>query len=335
MFIKVLRRNVGTIIAAFGFILLTILTFGDIGDILSKEYWENVKNNLTSIGYMTVALTALQVVIKQGISEQALQKGMNTEKTSAKYEEHRALIASVQDKMIYIPYFLQIYNDRHTALRKRDFLLNNNFASERMLYASKKKKLIKLYNNIHTHMTVSGIKWATTEITYTKEGRIETLQEHRTKRAVRGIVTALIMMIAVVFITDGLFFRASGQPLWQKFVKLLSYVVSIIIGSIMPILREYEKGAFGIPNELDELNEIWREFKAWEVPSWVINEIAEIDEQREIKNDARKECTYSRGDIQTFKKEDKSFEDTITNNILDVSNTDPNIRGICDTKLSG
>ena len=56
----------------------------------------------------------------------------------------------------------------------------------------------------------------------------------------------------------------------EKVVKLTTYVISIAIGSFFSIIKEYEKGAFGVPNDLDEINEIWTEFGKWEVPQWVL-----------------------------------------------------------------
>ena len=47
------------------------------------------------------------------------------------------------------------------------------FLSEEALLASDNKKLIKSYSKIQTNITVDSIKWSTTEIIYTKNGRIE------------------------------------------------------------------------------------------------------------------------------------------------------------------
>ena len=77
MFIKTIRKNMGVIVAALGFFLLCIITFGDLGDFMTEEYWRNVRDNLMAIGYMSIALTLIQTVIRQGIAEQALQKGLN------------------------------------------------------------------------------------------------------------------------------------------------------------------------------------------------------------------------------------------------------------------
>ena len=38
-----LRKNIGTIIAILGFVLLCIMTFGDLGELASEAYWRNVK----------------------------------------------------------------------------------------------------------------------------------------------------------------------------------------------------------------------------------------------------------------------------------------------------
>ena len=85
--------------------LLCIITYGDLGEILTESYWQNVKENLTSIGFLSVALTMIQVSIKQGVSEQALQRGLNTTITAEKYKDHRNIIHRLSDKMIYLPYF--------------------------------------------------------------------------------------------------------------------------------------------------------------------------------------------------------------------------------------
>lgn len=321
--INLLRKNIGTIAAAFGFILLCVLTFGDIGDVLTEAYWINVKNNLTSIGFLSVSLTMIQVSIKQGIGEQALQKGLNTENTSNKYKEHRIIINRNNERMIYMPYFLQIYNERHTKLRKREFLVDNNFSSEEALYNNKKKSLIKKYENIHVYMTTSRIKWATTDILYNKYGQIITLAEHRTKRAIKGTVKGLVFMIGATLLTRGLFFEESDIPLGAKFVKLLSYVVMIMATSIFTVLREYEKGAFGVPNELEEINEIWREFESWKVPKWVADEIIELNLQKEVKDEQIKEIaerSNSRTDIQTEQKESEMAKNIGTDNVLDITN---------------
>lgn len=290
MFINILRKNIGTIVAVIGFILLSIITFGDLGEIMTQQYWENVRNNLTSIGFMSISLTMVQTVVKQGLSEQALQRGLNTEKTASKYEEHRKLITDCNGSILYLPYFLQIYNDRHTLLRKREFLANNGFTSEKNFYEIAKKSQIRKYEKIRTCLTVSNIKWATTDVVYDKNGRIQTLDEYRRKRIAKGIILALIFMIGATLITQGLFFNENNsQPLWQKFVKLASYVLTIAITSFLNIMKDYEKGAFGVPNELEEINEVWKEFKVWVIPDWVKKEVEEINNKsQEVKNEKEK-----------------------------------------------
>lgn len=321
--ISLLRKNIGTIIAGFGFVLLCIITFGDIGEILTEAYWQNVKENLTSIGFMSISLTMIQVTIKQGISEQALQKGLNTPDTTAKYKEHRQLIKDNNNRMIYMPYFLQIYNDRHTKLKKREFLVDNNFNSEQALYQSKNRKLIRKYRKIRIYITASRIKWATTDIVYNKHGQIQTLAEHRTKRTIRGTILGLVFMVGVTLLTKGLFFEESGVPLTEKFVKLLTYVVTIAITSVLAIIKEYEKGAFGVPNELEEINEIWHEFQRWEIPKWVIDEVESINQQEVKVNEETKETTDIRTDIQVEPKEGEAIKDISANSFLDT-NSDNN-----------
>lgn len=289
MFITTLRRNMGTIIAGLGFFLLCIMTFGNLGELASDQYWKHVGENFTSIGFMSISLTLIQVAIKQGFAEQALQRGLNTENTLRKYEEHRSLIKQATERMIYLPYFLQIYNQRHTKLKRREFLINNNYTSENMLRASENKKLIDKYDEIVVHVTPGSIKWATTEIVYNKQGRILTLQEYRRRRTTKAVIGSLVLMMATVFLARGLFFTPSTEPLWQKFVKLFSYVLAIGVGSLLDVIKEYEKGAFGIPNDLEEINEIWLEFMAWTVPQSIIEEVDEMNKLEGEQNEQREE----------------------------------------------
>lgn len=337
-FIETLRKNIGTVIAAFGFLLLCILTFGDIGEITSAAYWENVMNNMTSIGFMTVSLTLIQVSIKQGVAEQALQKGLNSEKTLEKYTEHRKLIKDNTERMLYLPYFLQAYNKRHTLLAKREFLVENNFTSEKALRDTKDKKLIARYDKISILVTAGRLKWATTDIVYNKRGQIVTLQEHRNKRIIQGIIKSLVFMVGMTLLTRGLFFSATEEPLWQKFVKLLTYMVSITITSILSVIKEYEKGAFGVPNELDEINEIWREFSRWSIPAWVKDEIKELDNtQEEVNNEVKKDkqnTIVERADLQ---KEQKNVKDVLysgTRALVCVPCADDNILRTDGSELS-
>ena len=299
---NLLRKNIGTIIAALGFVLLCILTFGDLGELATDAYWQNVSNNLTAISFVSIGLTLIQVAIKQGLAEQALQNGLNTQTTSEKYSEHKELIKSCTERMIYLPYFLQIYNKRHTALRKQEFLVNNGFVSEKALTVSGNAKLIRDYKNIITNVTATSIKWSTVDVVYNKYGRIITLNEHRARRVWSAVLSSLGGMVGVTFLTGGLFFTPSTEPLWQKFVKLFTYIVVIAIGGVFTVIKEYEKGAFSVPNELDEINQIWSEFKSWSIPEWVEAEVKRINEElnqeKEVADEQTKDATERRTDIQ-------------------------------------
>lgn len=298
-----IRKNIGTIIASIGFLLLCILTFGDLAEITTEQYWKNVLNNLTSIGYMSVALTMIQVSIKQGVAEQALQRGLNTENTTKVWEEHKQIIARNNSRIIYMPYFLQIYNERQTILKKREFLVNNNFTSEKALLMSGRKNLINKYNNIRIYITVSRIKWATTDIIYNKHGQIMNLTEYRKIRTVKGIVLGLFFMAGVTLLSTGLFVSTDPAPLWQKFIKLGTYILVMLISSVYGIVKNYEKGAFGVPNELTELNNIWLEFELWKTPDWILKEVEELNQPKEVLNEKTKTSDDSGTNIQTKFKE--------------------------------
>ena len=280
-FTNMLRKNIGTMVACFGFILLCIVTFGDLGEIFSETYWKNVRQNLLGISFVSIGLTFIQTSIRQGVAEQALQKGLNTERTTQKYEEHRTIIKENNDKQIYLPYFLQIYNRKHTKLRKQEYLVNNNYCSAKSLYATGRRKLIEGYEKIQVHITVPSIKWSTIDVIYDKNGRIITLDEYRKQRAKKSLISSFIAMIGTTFVAGGLFFSPSDEPLWQKFVKLFTYCLAIGISVIFTVVKEYEKGAFGVPNDLDEINQIWHEFEIWEIPEWVIKEVEELNKEEE------------------------------------------------------
>lgn len=291
MIINLLRKNIGTIIATFGFILLCILVFGDLGQIMTEDYWLDVKEKITGIGLMSIALTMIQVAIKQGISEQALQKGLNTENTTEKYKEHRQIIKDNTERMIYIPYFLTIYNERHTMLRKREFLIDNNFKSEESLMLGGNRRLIHKYKKIRIYLTASRIKWATTDIVYNKHGQIITLAEYRAKRTFRGVIMGMVFMVGVTLLTKGLFFEDVFIPWYQKLTTLGTFIIIIAMTSVLSIIKEYEKGAFGVPNELEEINEVWKEFSAWKIPQWVIDEVKNLNEQKEVINEETEKAT--------------------------------------------
>lgn len=276
-----LRKYAGSIMSVIGFVLLAILTYGDLGELFTEQYWQNVGGNLTSIGALSVGLVMIQVSIKQGISEQALSAGLNTQTTKDKYLEHKSLINKNRERYVYLPYFLTMRNARETKIRKREFLADNNFTSERALMLSKNKKLIKKYNAIKINVTADSIKWSTTDIVYQKNGRIEKLDAYRRRRAIRGVISGIVFMLATTLITGGMFLDPAEIPFWQKTIKLLTYAFVIMISAIIDIGKNYEKGAFGVPNELDEINNIWKEFEAWEVPSWVIEEVEKNSQSQE------------------------------------------------------
>ena len=180
-------------------------------------------------------------------------------------------------------------NKRETRRRKREFLVDNNFTNEKMLRASGKTRLIKAYDTIQTNITVDSIKWSTTEIIYNKNGRIEKLETYRKKRLVKGLITGFVFMIATTFITGGLFLDTADIPFWQKVVKLVTYLIVISLSVIFDIGKNYEKGAFGVPNELEEINSIWEEFASWEIPSWVKKEVEENEKQENIEEQSQEQ----------------------------------------------
>lgn len=328
-FANLLRKNIGTIIAALGFILLCIITLGDLGEILAEEYWASVWDNLTAISFVSIGLTVIQTAIKQGLAEQALQRGLNTEHTATKYDEHRKVIKDNNERMIYLPYFLQIYNKRHTKLRKQEFLINNGYSSEKALRASGQEKLLKEYDNIVVLLTVADIKWATVNVVRDKQGKILTLDRHRQNRLRSSILASLAAMIGVTFLTGGLFFSPGTEPLWQKFVKLFTYCIAIAIGSVFTVIKEYEKGAFGIPNDLDEINQIWYEFKSWEIPRWVLKDVEKLNQEeseKEVVTDVQNKRTVDqRRDISSEQKEKSCFCQTDSDSMVQLSFVDDNL----------
>lgn len=301
-----LRKNVGIIVSSIGMLLLVILTFGDIGELFTEAYWHNVGGNISSIGALTIGLVMIQVTIKQGVSEQALSAGLNTETTKNKYNEHKQIVNKCKERQIYLPYFLSIRNKRETIRRKKEFLVDNNFTSAKMLYLSGNKRLIKTYEKIKTNITVDSIKWSTTKIVYTKNGRIEKLDEYRKKRLIKALITGFFYMFASTLIAGGLFLDVYDIPLWQKIVRLFAYIIVIAITVIFDIGKNYEKGAFGVPNELDEVNGIWQEFDEWEIPEWVQVEVEKnsiIDaELNENKIEEVKLNEVHEDDITTFEE---------------------------------
>lgn len=300
------RKNIGTIVATIGLLLMAILTFGDIGELFTEQYWINVGGNLSSIGALTIGLTLVQVSIKQGVSEQALSKGLNTENTKNKYDEHKGWLTKCRPKQIYLPYFLGLRNKRETKRRRQEFLQDNRFLTEEALYASGNKKLIRSYEKIYTNITSDSIKWSTTEIVYNKNGRIEKLDDYRRKRAIKAIIMAFVFMLGMTLITGGLFLSVNEVPIWQKVVKFFTYLITMAIFVVFDIGKNYEKGAYGVPNELDEVNTIWEEFDKWEVPDWVIKEVEELNSpQNELEQKTvTKEKDYGTTILLDYEKEE-------------------------------
>jgi hypothetical protein len=81
-FIEIARKNIGTMCAAIGFLAMTVIKYGGSIDITTAEYWASVEHNLMRITFETVVLVFIQIIIKQGLCEQALQRGLNTEDTT-------------------------------------------------------------------------------------------------------------------------------------------------------------------------------------------------------------------------------------------------------------
>ena len=331
--LKWIRKNIGAISAFIGFSILTIMTFGDIAKILTYEYWQNVWKNITGISAISIGLVFVQYTIKQGISEQALSIGLNTELTQSRYNEHNELIKRNIERRVYLPYFLDEYNRRETKRRRQEFLINNNFATEGKLYASGNKKLIKLYGKIYTCIKAAKIQWSSTDIVYKEDGNIETLPEYRLRRAKSGIIKASTIFFGTSLIASGMIVDNMLTSIWSKLIQLLLYVLTIFASVVFDVGKNYEKGAFGVPNELDVINGIWREFEAWEVPQWVINEIekgnkamgnhddevsaepvTEIKNDGEVKIDEQEETTVdTAADIQAECEEEPHIQEISAN----------------------
>ena len=310
---KWLRKNIGLIVSIIGVVLLVILTFGDMGELFTDKYWENVGGNLSSISALTIGLVMIQTTIKQGVSEQALSAGLNKQETKDKYDEHKKVRKECREKEIYLPYFLDLRNRRETKRKKREFLIDNNFTSEKKLFASENKRLINKYNQIQINITADSIKWSTTEIVFKKNGQIEKLDAHRKKRAVKGFLTGIAWMLGATLITGGLFLDTADIPFVQKVIKLFSYFLTIAFSVVFDICREYEKGAFGVPNELEEVNGIWEEFKQWEVPDWVEKEVEANNLPEEIEYSQPKQDVQSQ--LEETSPENMEIEEKEPENI--------------------
>lgn len=266
--IRKLRNNIGAITSSIGLIILVILLYGNPIEINTAEYWINVKNNIMSISILGFGLVLVNSAIKQGISEQALSTGLNTENTTNKFLEHKELIKKGVNRDVQLSEFLKMFNERETKIRRQEFLLSNNIDSDEVFkkpkLTFKEKRLKRKYFKIKTLVTPSSIKWATTTITYDKRGRLETLGNYRTKRAIKGLLTGTIVMFGMTLVARGLFLDVHQINWLAQTMQLFMYILTISITSIFDVIKNYEKGAFGVPNELDEINTIWQEFIDWE-----------------------------------------------------------------------
>ena len=118
---------------------------------------------------------------------------------------------------------------------------------------------------------------------------------------------SLMSMIGTTFLTGGLFFSPSTEPFWQKLVKLFTYMIAIAVTAVFTVVNEYEKGAFGVPNELDEINQIWHEFSRWEVPKWVLNEVSCFNEKENNNVEERKTDIDTRTNVQEKQEEEQNL----------------------------
>ena len=73
-------------------------------------------------------------------------------------------------------------------------------------------------------------------------------------------------MFGMTLIARGLFMEIEKINWLAQLLQLVVYILTIAITAIFDVIKNYEKGAFGVPNELDEINTIWLEFLAWPIP---------------------------------------------------------------------
>lgn len=290
---KWLRTNIGVITSSIGLLLLVLLMFGNPLEINTVEYWQSVYNNIMSLSLLAFGLVLVNTTIKQGISEQALSTGLNTEETTKKFQEHKALIKQGFSKQKHLQKFLKEYNNRETEIKRQEFLIDNDINEavfKKTKLTRKEKRLKRKYFKIKTIVTPSSIKWATTTIIYDKKGRIQTLNKYRLHRAIKGVILGTFTMFGMTLIARGLFMEVEKINWLAQLLQLVVYILTIAITAIFDVIKNYEKGAFGVPNELDEINTIWLEFLAWPIPV-----------EPEVKPKI----------IETIKEEEKEIEKTI------------------------
>ncbi len=319
---KVLKNNIGSITATIGLVLLVILTYGNLAEINTIEYWQNVTKNIAGIGLLSIGLSMTQLTIKQGVAEQALRSGLNKKLylkkvdsqgndipildaenrrildpacTPARFNEHYALLEKCRTRDKFLPFYLAEYNRRETIRRKEDFLLENEFkdrnglpSEEALLeikfkwWQIKNKLLKKKYLRIRTNITADNLKWSTTDIEYDEQGNIRKLSYHRRKRLIKGVFMSILSMGGAAFVAAGLFIDAAEVPVWQKTIKFFSYLIIIAITVIMSVVKEYEKGSIGVANELGQVNNIWLDFDKWEPTAEIEEKVNERERRTNI-----------------------------------------------------
>jgi hypothetical protein len=242
--------------------------------------------------------------VKQGIKEQALSKGLNTDETIKAYNDHKAIRGRAREKELYLVYFLSERNARQTKYKRREFLGYNNFTTEELFMKNASPKMKRKYLRICVLLREQDIKWASTGVVYDKYGRIEKLVEHRRKRLIKDIVLSLLLTVVMTIFVSELIATFTFDNWVTKMIDLFTYGLVIAITSILGVSGEYEHGRFTIPNNLEEINNIWEEFIRWSIPQWCIDEVEkEKVDMQEIKeevaeNGKREESIDGGTDIQ-------------------------------------
>ena len=129
------------------------------------------------------------------------------------------------------------------------------------------------------------------------------MPEYRLRRARSGIVKAFLIFAGTTLITTGLVAENLQTSLLDKLIQLGVYVLVIAASVIFDVGKNYEKGAFGVPNELAAVNGIWAEFEKWTIPQWVIEEIE--NESKEVVKDEQRTETKKKKQLtpqQIYKK---------------------------------
>jgi hypothetical protein len=328
--IEKIRKNIGSIVSLLGFLAFSILIYGGLSDIDGAHYWVNVYNNLTQIGLNSIAATLLQVLIKQGLAEQALQKGINTEDTILKYEEHRDIRQRLFAKEKYLPYFLIEKNERETKHAKQEFIVNKGFKNEKHFYETASPRVIKKYDKIMIKWRASSIKWTSAKIEYDKFGRIITLPEHRQHRALKGVIYSAFFMILLTFLARDLFVSFDWSKFWVKTILLFGYAIVMAATVTFDLISEYEYGKFAVAVSLEEINKIWLEFERWEVPEQVLDEVhgKQIKGGEENAREEAKAVTDGGADIQEQPEESEVVENAVPDNLDTVVGLNNLVRNI-------